>query len=99
MGNDIINMMKFFALVALALVATSNAQTTVAAVTATRADLVAGAAGGNLVLSVTASNAGNIVKTTGNIIAVVNGNIFSADGDTSCTATAEDASGTAVGTA
>merc|ERR1719331_2146036 len=90
--------MKFFALVALALVATSDAST-VAAVTATRStSLVAGAAGGNLVLSVTASNAGNIAAS-GTITAVVDGNIFSADGDTACTATAEDASGTAVTTA
>merc|ERR1719305_195021 len=85
--------MKFFALVA-----TSDAST-VAAVTATRStSLVAGAAGGNLVLSVTASNAGAIAAS-GTITAVVDGNIFSADGDTSCTATAEDASGTAVTTA
>merc|ERR1719506_485370 len=91
-------MMKFFALVALALVATSDAST-VAAVTATRStSLVAGAAGGNLVLSVTASNAGAIAAS-GTITAVVDGNIFSADGDTACTATAEDASGTAVTTA
>jgi len=90
--------MKFFALVALALVATSDAST-VAAVTATRStSLVAGAAGGNLVLSVTASNAGAIAAS-GTITAVVDGNIFSADGDTACTATAEDASGTAVTTA
>merc|ERR1711934_814180 len=86
MGNDIINMMKFFALVALTVFATANAST-VASVTASRTSEITGTDGGNLVLVITAG-AGVVADTTGTIaVAVTGGGLFSDDGDTSCTAT------------
>jgi len=94
MGNDIINMMKFFALVALAVIATTNAST-VASFTATRASVVAGAAGGDLTMVFTASNAGAIAAGGTVTITLDTAAVFTADGATACTATSADASGTA----
>jgi len=78
--------MKFFALVALALVATSNAGT-VASFTATRASVVAGAAGGDLTMVFTASNAGAIAASGTVTITLNTAAVFTADGATACTAT------------
>merc|ERR1719440_646552 len=80
--------MKFFALVALAVFATANAQTAVTAVTPSRStgNDVAGAAGGNLVVTFTATT--QIPSNTGTISVATAGPFFTANADTPCTATA-----------
>merc|ERR1719331_327934 len=86
-------MMKFFALVALAVFATANASTAVTDVTPSRStgNDVAGAAGGNLVVTFTATTQ---IPNTGTITVATAGPFFTANADTPCTATVTQADGT-----
>merc|ERR1711935_304546 len=92
MGNFPNNMMKFFAIVALAMFATTNAQSAVTAASVTRTTLVQGATPGDVVLTFTATTA---VAPAGTVTLTPSADIFT-NAPTGCTSVST--SGTTSGT-
>merc|ERR1712086_826871 len=92
MGNFPNNMMKFFAIVALAMFATTNAQSAVTAASVTRTTLVQGATPDDVVLTFTATTA---VAPAGTVTLTPSADIFT-NAPTGCTSVST--SGTTSGT-